>query len=161
MNRAWIPAGALAGVSVAGLLALGPLTDSLGTPVKFETSVPVMTSPGKLGTGTGSVPVSVNVKVVGKTHTAAAVSRGGKSTASASNTDSGFVSVKQRTVTARPATSSTPVVADAPAKPPATTKKPAKRPVSIGNTGETNSDSGFAGGDGSSSTGEQSVTPGT
>ena len=29
MNRAWIPAGALAGVSVAGLIALGPLTDSL------------------------------------------------------------------------------------------------------------------------------------
>ena len=29
MNRAWIPAGALAGVSVAGLLALGPLTDSM------------------------------------------------------------------------------------------------------------------------------------
>ena len=29
MNRAWIPAGALAGVSVAGLIALGPLTNSL------------------------------------------------------------------------------------------------------------------------------------
>ena len=29
MNRAWIPAGALASVSVAGLIALGPLTDSL------------------------------------------------------------------------------------------------------------------------------------
>ena len=33
MNRAWIPAGALASVSVAGLIALGPLTDSLGTTV--------------------------------------------------------------------------------------------------------------------------------
>ena len=32
MNRAWIPAGALASVSVAGLIALGPLTDSLHTP---------------------------------------------------------------------------------------------------------------------------------
>ena len=31
MNRAWIPAGALASVSVAGLIALGPLTDSLHT----------------------------------------------------------------------------------------------------------------------------------
>ena len=33
MNRAWIPAGALAGVSVAGLIALGQLTDSLGSQV--------------------------------------------------------------------------------------------------------------------------------
>jgi hypothetical protein len=159
MNRAWIPAGALAGVSVAGLLALGPLTDSLGTPVKFETSVPVMTSAGKPGTVTGSVPVSVNVSIVGKTQTEA-VSRGGKSTASASNTDSGFVSVKQRTVTARPATSNTPV-ADAPAKPPATPKKQPKRPVSIGTTGEPNSDQGFAGGSGSREAGEQASTPGT
>ena len=43
MNRAWIPAGALAGVSVAGLIALGPLTDSLGTPVTFRPSVAVTT----------------------------------------------------------------------------------------------------------------------
>ena len=35
MNRAWIPAGALAGMSVAGLIALGPLTDPLSTPVPF------------------------------------------------------------------------------------------------------------------------------
>ena len=41
MNRAWIPAGALAGVSVAGLLALGPLTDSIGTQVAFPDPVPV------------------------------------------------------------------------------------------------------------------------
>ena len=39
MNRAWIPAGALAGVSVAGLLALGPVTDSLSTPVEFATGL--------------------------------------------------------------------------------------------------------------------------
>ncbi len=45
MNRAWIPAGALAGMSVAGLLALGPVTDSLSTPVEFATSVPVGHAP--------------------------------------------------------------------------------------------------------------------
>ena len=44
MNRAWIPAGALAGVSVAGLIALGPLTDSMGTPVPFPTTVPCPSS---------------------------------------------------------------------------------------------------------------------
>ena len=47
MNRAWIPAGALASVSVAGLIALGSLTDSLGTPVTFSASVPV-TTPNQL-----------------------------------------------------------------------------------------------------------------
>ena len=43
MNRAWIPAGALAGVSVAGLIALGQVTDSLSTPVSFPSSVAVTT----------------------------------------------------------------------------------------------------------------------
>ena len=45
MNRAWIPAGALAGVSVAGLIAMGPLlTDSLGTDLPFPTSVATPTA---------------------------------------------------------------------------------------------------------------------
>ena len=39
MNRAWIPAGALAGVSVAGLIAIGPLlTDSLTTNASFPST---------------------------------------------------------------------------------------------------------------------------
>ena len=58
MNRAWIPAGALASVSVAGLIALGPLTDSLGTTPFIPRSVQVNTS---ASTVRESVPVSVNV----------------------------------------------------------------------------------------------------
>ena len=46
MNRAWIPAGALASVSVAGLIALGPLTDSLGTTVSFSPTVATQISQG-------------------------------------------------------------------------------------------------------------------
>ena len=41
MNRAWIPAGALAGVSVAGLIALGPLTNSLTQQPSFPSVVTV------------------------------------------------------------------------------------------------------------------------
>ena len=47
MNRAWIPAGALAGVSVAGLIALGQLTDSLDSKVDFPSNVTVDSSAAK------------------------------------------------------------------------------------------------------------------
>jgi hypothetical protein len=160
MNRAWIPAGALAGMSVAGLLALGPLTDSLGTTVDIPTTVlsPSLThtSPSR-----SSVPVSVKIGVVGSTKTAAFKARGGRAAASPVNNDTGFVANRRYTpTTTRSATGTTSSTATPPPPPPAPKKQP-KRQQSIGTTGETNSDQGFAGGTGSSSTGEQTATPGT
>ena len=78
MNRAWIPAGALAGVSVAGLIALGPLTDSLSSPVSFPPSVTVKQA---ASTASTAVPVRLNKPVVGKTQTAALKPRGGRAPA--------------------------------------------------------------------------------
>ena len=155
MNRAWIPAGALAGVSVAGLLALGPVTDSLSTPVEFAKSVPVVQQSNEKPKS--SVPVSVNVKVVGKTATAALKPRGGQAAASKTNTDTGFVS--NRRYSQQPSTQASASPPPPPAPPPA--KKAAKRPVEIGTTGEPNSDQGFAGGDGTGATGELGSTPGS
>jgi len=138
-------------MSVAGLLALGPLTDSLGTTVEFPTTVqtanPVVVTKS-------SVPVSVTLKNVGTTKTAALRPRGGPAAAPPpTNTDTGFVANRRYTGTKS--------AASPPPPPPAPPKKQPKRQQSIGTTGETNSDQGFAGGSGSSSTGEQSVTPGT
>jgi hypothetical protein len=159
MNRAWIPAGALAGMSVAGLLALGPLTDSLGTTVDIPTTVPSLTptAPSK-----SSVPVSVKIGVVGSTKTAALKPRGGQAAPSPVNDDTGFVANRRYTTrtTTKPATGTTSSTATPPPPPPAPKKQP-KRPASIGTTGEPNSDQGFAGGNGSRSAGEQSSTPGT
>ena len=76
MNRAWIPAGALAGVSVAGLIALGQVTDSLNTPVSFQSSVAVTTPKPSAS----AAPVSFPASVVGKT-THAALTRGGQAVA--------------------------------------------------------------------------------
>jgi hypothetical protein len=151
MNRAWIPAGALAGVSVAGLIALGPLIDSLGTNVSFPTSVPV-TQLG--GTSKTAVPVSVNYKQVGKTQTAALSTRGGEAAAEAA-TDSteGLVGYRRRVV----------VATKTPAKTATTTKpkKTVKRQASIGTAGESNGDSGLAGGSNDTTgLGEQAPTPG-
>jgi hypothetical protein len=156
MNRAWIPAVALAGVSVAGLLALGPLTDSMGTPVSFPTTVPTETS-----TPSHFVPVSINISrgVVGqvsiKTKT---TPRGGPATttATASNPDTGLVGYRKPSV--RKATVTTTLTHSA-AKP-KVVKKTVKRQGSIGGSGETNSNAGLA--SGSSSTqrnvGEQQAT---
>jgi hypothetical protein len=149
MNRAWIPAGALAGVSVAGLIALGPLTDSLGTTVSFPTSVPI-TQSGKPSKGT--VPVNYNVSgAAGKTSTAALTHGGQAAAVPPTSSDTGYVGYRREV-----ATQEAPAKVVTPAKP----KKTVKRRQSIGTTGETNSSSGLAGGsDGSTSLGEQAATP--
>jgi hypothetical protein len=161
MNRAWIPAGALAGVSVAGLLALGPLTDSLGTQVQFPSSAaPTQTAPA----APTVVPVSINLGQKGTTDTkpASLHSRGG---VAADTSSAGQVSLKVRP--AQKATSSSATVTShatthTTVTPPAKPKKTivVKRPAIIGATGETNPTSGLAGG-GSTKTsqGEQSSTP--
>lgn len=160
MNRAWIPAGALAGVSVAGLIALGPLTDSLNTHVPFPTSISpaVGTSPSK---ARATVPVSITIKhAVGNTVTAALPVRGGASSAVLSTSgDAGQVALHinskpsgSGTTSSQTATRTTP--------PAAATKKAPKRQTSIGTIGEPNGDAGLAGGSkGSTSLGEQSSTP--
>jgi hypothetical protein len=151
MNRAWIPAGALAGVSVAGLIALGPLT--MGTTVSFPSSVPMTqaSKPSKT-----AVPVTYSVAgAAGSTATAALQhTRGGKAAASAAtSSDTGYVGYR-RAVTSNQA--SAPPKVEAPVKP----KKIVKRPASIGTTGETNPSSGLAGGSNSSTShGEQAATP--
>jgi hypothetical protein len=135
------------------LLALAPLTDSLGTQVDFPTSVPVsqaVSKPPKI-----SVPVSVNLKTVGRVETAAFKTRGGEAKADTSS-DTGQVAVHTY-VPKQPAKTETKVKTEADIKP---TKPKKARPPSIGDTGEANSDQGFAGGDqGSTGLGEQSGVP--
>jgi hypothetical protein len=160
MNRAWIPAGALAGVSVAGLIALGPLTDSLGTQVSFPGAVSLDPS---TQVRTTAVPVSLDLGAVGKNTTAAAaVSQGGRETAPTTNDDSGLVGYKKtpssHSSTVRAATVRT---THAPAVKP---KKIVKRATSIGADTGPNTDQGLAGGGDSktqSGTGALSGTPGT
>jgi hypothetical protein len=163
MNRAWIPAGALAGVSVAGLLAMGPLTDSMSTPVSFPQAVTVV-QPATSAKQSSSVPVSLNLKsAVGSTETAALnTNRGGQASAFTTSGSEGQVALKlhsqvsTHTATATVTQSTTTNTATPPAKP----KKVVKRLQLIGTVGETNSDSGFASGSsGKTSTGESSPTP--
>lgn len=165
MNRAWIPAGALAGVSVAGLIALGPLTDSLNTQVTFQPSIASApeTSPGNAGPS--SVPVSITLKgAVGDTSTAALVTKtkGGR-IAPATSGDAGQVGYRVHSTSSSTPTSSAHVTTSTTAAtpPPATKKKAVKRQTSIiGTIGEQNGDSGLAGGSkGTTSLGEQSSTP--
>jgi hypothetical protein len=145
MNRAWIPAGALAGVSVAGLLALGQLTDGLTTPVSFSASVPVTSA----APSPAAAPVSAPASVVGTTSHASLTVRGGQASQAPTNGDAGQVSVRiQKSapqVQTQPAPSTSPTVAPA--------KKKLKRRDSIGGvTGGVNTDSGLAaGGTGSKS----------
>ena len=154
MNRAWIPAGALAGVSVAGLLALGPLTDSMSTPVSFPTTVPTQKS-----TPSDFVPVSVNISrgAVGTTETTSQHGGQAAATTSSSNSDQGLVGYR------KPSARTHVVVVTPPRHPsakPKIVKKAVKRQGSIGGSGETNSNAGLA--SGSSSTqrdvGEQQAT---
>ena len=150
MNRAWIPAGALASVSVAGLIALGPLTDSLGTTAPFRPSIPVNTGPTKV---TSAVPVSVSLRGVGTIKTTPAVVRGGPAKSTSVTSDSGQVGYK-RHVSVAPRVSTTPTP---PAVKPA--KKTPKRQETLGATGETNGDNGLAGsGQGPQTDGETSST---
>jgi hypothetical protein len=154
MNRAWIPAGALAGVSVAGLIALGPLTGSLTSQPSFQSvvTVSVPQTPSK------SAPVDYNLKSVGTI--AHASYRGGQAAAAAQNGDTGPVSLQIK----KPAPQTShatapPAPPTAPAKP---VKKPVKRPASIGATSGPNGDAGLAGGNtnGPTHRGEQQSTPG-
>ena len=169
MNRAWIPAGALAGVSVAGLIALGPLTDSLGTQVSFRPVIPV-TTPSVVHKGT--VQVSVDLKQVGRTQTdsipaALHISGGRQAPAAATpNGDAGqagfhHTSSSSSTQTA-PATSTPPTSTPATSAPKvAPVKKTPQRPASIGGSSGPNGDNGLASGgtSGSTSVGAQSGTP--
>jgi hypothetical protein len=154
MNRAWIPAGALASVSVAGLIALGPLTDSMGTQVAFPASVPVTTGPSK-----SSVPVNFSrAGASGTTVTAHLVaSQGGRKNPLAPTTgsDTGYTAYKREPGTAASAPAPATPKAEAPVK-----KKVVKRQNSIEAIGESNSDAGLAGGSsGKSDLGEQAATP--
>jgi hypothetical protein len=165
MNRAWIPAGALAGVSVAGLMALGPLTDSLTSPVTFAPQVAVTsTVPAKAE----QVSLSIDQGTAGSVQTAALSNkRGGQASTTKApvSGDSGSVGFRipataphvAATVTPTPSSSST-----ASTPPPKATAKPTtKRPASIGGSSGPNGDTGLAsGGNGSTSVGAQSGTPG-
>jgi hypothetical protein len=162
MNRAWIPAGALAGVSVAGLLALGPLTDSMGTPVSFPTTVATPKS-----TPADFVPVSVKLSrgTVGTTTTASFASQGGRTAPPVTNNSTeGTVGYRKTTVRTAPAVASVTRTTTRTAKPKAVVKKTVKtvkRQSSIGGPGETNSSAGLASGSssGSRGVGEQQNTP--
>jgi hypothetical protein len=156
MNRAWIPAGALAGVSVAGLIALGPLTSSLGTQVSFHPTLAVTTPTAG---HTRVVQVSVDYGASGTTATgavSAALKRGGEATVAAATPsgDVGQVGFKRTTSSSQTRAATTTVKA----KP----KKTVKRAASIGGNSGPNGDNGLAGGSsGSSSTsGGVSGTPG-
>jgi hypothetical protein len=163
MNRAWIPAGALAGVSVAGLMALGPLTDSLTSPVTFAPQVAVTsTVPAKAE----QVSLSIDQGTAGSVQTAA-LQRGGQASTTRPpvSGESGSVGFRipapaphvAATVTPTPSSNST-----ASTPPPKATAKPTtKRPASIGGSSGPNGDTGLAsGGNGSTSVGAQSGTPG-
>jgi hypothetical protein len=167
MNRAWIPAGALAGVSVAGLVALGPLTDSLGSQVKFPKSIQTaQSSNASTKPASAVVPVSITLSApVGKVETAA-LTRGGhaKVSASATNPTDGKVTVKVvpgTTVTHHVAPSSPSTTPTHTAAPPAdkpTPKKAAPRQQTIGGLSESNSDQGLAGKGEKTTRGEQDST---
>jgi hypothetical protein len=155
MNRAWIPAGALAGVSVVGLIALGHITDSLGTPVTFSPSVAVTTPSASRAS---ALPVSVDYGQRGSTKTAA-LQRGGRAAPTSTNSDAGLVGYKRapatQSNTAAPATTS--IVTAPPAKP-----KTVKRQTLItGATSGPNDDQGLAGSHsgGTAGLGEQSSKP--
>jgi hypothetical protein len=162
MNRAWIPAGALAGVSVAGLMALGHLTDSLTSPVTFAPQVAVTsTVPAK---AEQPVSLSIDQGTTGSiSHVALSHQRGGQASTTRPpvSGESGQVGYRipapthhvAATVTATPSSNSTA------SKPPP--KATAKRPASLGGWSGQNGDTGLAsGGNGSTSVGAQSGTPG-
>jgi hypothetical protein len=158
MNRAWIPAGALASVSVAGLIALGPLTDSLGTQVSFHPTLAVTTPTAG---HTRVVQVSVDLGASGTTATDTAalkVVRGGEATVAAATPsgDVGQVGFHHTSSSSQTRAATTTV------KPTAKPKKTVKRAASIGGNSGPNGDNGLAGGSsGSSSTsGGVSGTPG-
>jgi hypothetical protein len=166
MNRAWIPAGALAGMSVAGLVALGPLTDSLGSQVKFPTKIrTAQSSNAATKPASAVVPVSISVDTpVGDVETAA-LTRGGhaKVSAAATNSSDGKVTLKSapgttvthQTSSTAPSTTATHTAAPPVAKP---TPKKVVRQQTIGGLSESNSDQGLAGKGEKTTRGEQDST---
>ncbi|MDP9226995.1 MAG: hypothetical protein M3P18_24755 [Actinomycetota bacterium] len=160
MNRAWIPAGALAGVSVAGLIALGPLTDSLGTPVTFN---PVLAVTTPTAGNTRVAHVSVDQGASGTTATAALkVVRGGEATIAAvtPSGDAGQVGFHRTSSSSQTRGATTTVKSTTKATPKTVTRANSF----IGAESGPNGDNGLTGGgSGSSSTnvGTQSGTPGS
>jgi hypothetical protein len=161
MNRAWIPAGALAGVSVAGLIALGQLTDSLGTPVTFNASLAVTTPTAGQ---TRVLPVSVDYGTSGNTNTSsieASLSKGGRQAPVAPTSgDAGTVGFHRTSSSSTVRAATATIKSTAKAKP----KKTVKRQNSIGALSGPNGDNGLTGGNsGASGTsvGAQSGTPGS
>ena len=164
MNRAWIPAGALAGVSVAGLIALGQLTDSLGTPVTFNASLAVTTPTAG---HTRLLPVSVDQGTRGKTNTSSIeaslqkLSKGGRQAPAAPTSgDAGPVGFHRTSASSTVRAATATIKSTAKAKP----KKTVKRQNSIGALSGPNGDNGLTGGtSGASGTsvGAQSGTPGS
>jgi hypothetical protein len=165
VNRAWIPAGALAGVSVAGLMAHGPLTDSLTAPVSFEPRIAVPTG---IPSGQAEKPVSLKIDQ-GTTgsleHAALPKGRGGRANAAPTtagvNGDQGAVGfrITHPTPHATSTVPTTPSTNTTATKPPTAAVKP--RQNSIGGSSGPNGDNGLAGGSsGSTSVGAQSGTPG-
>jgi hypothetical protein len=141
MNRAWIPAGALAGVSVAGLLALGPLTDSMGTQVAFPDPV---TIPKTAVDEFRPVSVTASIGTVGSVRTIK--SQGGRQQ-TGSNSSEGLVGFRRSAApSTAPASTRAPVSTTNTTKP-KKVKKTVKRQGSIGTPGETNSSAGLATGD--------------
>jgi hypothetical protein len=167
MNRAWIPAGALAGMSVAGLLALGPLTD-IGDPVKFPPAVHTAGDAAVSKPPKEFVPVSISLKrPVGTVNTETAAydpGHGGQAlvTAGASNSTDGKVAVKVTpgTTVTHQTSSPTPSTTTAhTAAPPAEKPKPkVARPLTIGGLSESNSDQGLASKGDKTTRGEQDST---
>jgi hypothetical protein len=158
MNRAWIPAGALAGVSVAGLIALGPLTSSLTSQPSFQQVVTVSVPQ----TSSKAVRVDYNItSAVGKTSTGNASLKGRGGEAAGPNSDIGEVAVQIK----KPPTPTQTSRATAPPSPPAAPAKPVKKAVkrqaSIGAVSGPNGDSGLAGSNpnGPTRRGEQQSTP--
>ena len=158
MNRAWIPAGALASVSVAGLIALGPLTDSLGTTrVVPDRASPVNTSAdhGRKRGGAGERQTSRPSARRRPLRSCAAVSRRRRGRRHPTTSDAARSATGKRVGRAE---------RDGHRSKPKPAVKPAKKRRRSGSsrsatTGEPNGDSGFAGGgQGSQGQGETSST---
>ena len=140
MNRAWIPAGALAGVSVAGLIALGPLTNSLTQqPVSFPSvvtvSVPQTPPQVRCRSATAAREWSGNIE-----HAALTRRRSGQ--AAGQSGDVGQVA-RRDLEEAAPQASRSDGCAAAGRTRKAAKKKAAKRPTTIGGISGPNSDDGL------------------
>jgi hypothetical protein len=160
MNRAWIPAGALAGVSVAGLIALGPLTDSLTPAVPFPSAV-VTVAETQHALPPARVSVSLGQRGSTDTENTAANARGGKGVDPSGT--AGQVALAIKRAPALPTRNVTTPPPAAPTAPPKPQKKVVKRQATISGSSGPNDSSGLASGSSSTPTGrgEQQSTPGS